>query len=385
MGRGDKPQKTWSREEWKQEGGQSHHSGGRGPPWRWWPGAFSSPQARAKAGAVKYDQIAVPGRNSSQPHQAVPEESYEGYGAMREVQKALTSARKADNRIRKLREDRAHKEQQWKLYQQKKKEEFLQEERRYKADQQRIEEDIMAQMKLGEESARLVQTLVTHGCAARTEPLVEAEGAWEAMLKGPEDPPATNFLKDALTAAGTMQGLSRPVAGTEGLMRPEAALQLLQATLAQLPPGLLQSGTPVVGGQATTVERVSEAGEPPPVTATKGPTEPYLASPSTRTLEEIWGQPSHSPNTRHKNATRQPVKGGTLQPVHTGTGSGESLGSKLDAKRREALRPFGIPKSEELKEDVLPPQGGEHIDVDQEGPHGGAGNGRSGVSLDGMG
>ena len=105
---------------------------------------------------------------------------------MREVQKSLSAARKSDNRIRRLKEERRTKEAQWIQFQKESRDAFLQEKQRYQAALDKIDESIKAATSAGQESADMVQALVIHGMEAKNKragQIDQTDGSWEALIR----------------------------------------------------------------------------------------------------------------------------------------------------------------------------------------------------------
>eukprot|EP00439_Symbiodinium_sp_Y106_P055375 s474_g7.t1 len=382
--------KAWQfNEEWHQAG---HQAGQR--PWRsrLWSGAWqASPKARAAR--PQYDQIRLPEPSQKTWQSEDSEEPSTGSELRREIQKALSNARKSDLKVRRLREERRVKEEQWRIFQKEAKEEFLKERKRFETALQRIEGEITTATKSGQEASLLVQNLAINGIGAKPGPVEDTKTeAWESLIADEEAHMEPGFLRDALLAAqqfhadpkGSGKGSGMVASGS--LMTPEAAAMLLQMTMAHLPPGF-----PVVPGAAAGDSRT-----PGPYTSqpdasveagAQGSRAPFPTSPSQPKMDITpgGGGPPISPGTRSRPPTRQPVKGGPLQPVHTGSGTGANLAGKLE-RARQAMRPFGLPvdlagetkQTDQKTEEVVMGSG---TDVDSE-------PGRpkeNGTALDGMG
>ena len=194
-------------------------------------------------GRIQYDQMALPddgkgarGKASGKGEEAA--DVGEGYGMIRDVQRAATTARKADIRVRKLQEEKDRKDAQWLLYKRTQKEEFLRQKARYEAALLRIEKDMREAKSAGQEAVRAVQEIAAGERPASMEVTGDKDNAWEEMIAEEDARLQSGFFATAVEQAR----LARPsVSGrglpSGGLMRPEAAAQLLQATLAHLPQG----------------------------------------------------------------------------------------------------------------------------------------------------
>eukprot|EP00439_Symbiodinium_sp_Y106_P021361 s11356_g2.t1 len=147
--------------------------------------------------------------------------------------------------VRKLKEDRGMKEKQWKIYEQEAKAEYLKERKRFELALQKIDQEIKEVTGNGQEASKQVQALATNGLATKQARADNGREMWETMLAEPEAAPEPGFFRDALLAA--QQAKAQPTAHSasgsaeSGLMTAEAATQLLQATLAQLPSEVLRA------------------------------------------------------------------------------------------------------------------------------------------------
>ena len=232
--------KKWHKQQDYQYGGRQpwgRQQPGYGRSWQVWPGAYSSPRSQR----LHYDQVTVP-----EDKPAVEEEPASGSASssalMRKVQKSLSAARKSDNRIRRLREDRKTKEAQWIQFQKESREAFLQEKQRYQAALAKIDEDIQSATAAGQESADMVQALVLHGMEAKMKQpgrMDESDGSWEALIREAEPQMEPGFLKDALLAAQRMSQPSTAAMPDGSLISPEAAARFFQAAMAAMAPAPL--------------------------------------------------------------------------------------------------------------------------------------------------
>ena len=92
------------------------------------------------------------------------------------------------------------------------------ERQRFEADLQKIEADIHASTVSGQEAAKQVQALVNGTEAARPTAMA-TDGAWEALISGPDPVEESGFLREALRAARTIPSSGpRPPNGQEGQM-----------------------------------------------------------------------------------------------------------------------------------------------------------------------
>ncbi|CAE7844688.1 unnamed protein product, partial [Symbiodinium microadriaticum] len=214
-----------------------------GRPWRLWQGAWSaSPKGSGGAGSrPRYDQMPLPS-DSTAGRAADTDPERAGRGEfMKEIQRIVTTARKADGRVRRLMDERSRREAQWKEFERKSRSDFLEEKHKYVADLQKLEDDIEAAKKQGVDASTEVQQLVATGMRAREAPLsAEAPDDWDTLLtaEGAEAP--SGFLQDALAAAERARGNGPPLPREGGgrFLNPTDAARVLAATLAALPPGV---------------------------------------------------------------------------------------------------------------------------------------------------
>ncbi|CAE7273381.1 unnamed protein product [Symbiodinium sp. CCMP2592] len=337
--------KKWKEGEWRDDTAPWHQEHGRS--YRLWPGSWhASPKARNDP--PRYDQVVLQDGKGQEGRRQKEEETVltETNPLLREVQKALSGARRADGKVRRLREDRCRKEKQWKVFQQQSKAAFVKEEKRYEAALEKIETEIAEATAAGQAASQMIHSLVNHGIPTKATEEVPARGSWEALLEQEEPPMEPGFLSDALRAAqqARMRCNSDGNHSSGAVAPQEAALKLLRDTLASLPPEIGASlGLGTVPGSSNTAGMVDGSGfgpGAPTLLAPAGPKEPYASSPSTTTMDAaIRATTSPSPQPKVKAGNRQPVKGAAIQPVHTSHPS-MGLTGKLEAKR-SALLPFG--------------------------------------------
>ena len=373
-------QDGWSAYDGQRSGGQ--------PPWRVWSGAYAaSPKVAARP---HYDAIVLHGDKHKK---TIKEElslvESQDVLLRREVQKALSQARKADARVRRLKEERATREAQWDQYVKDSRDAFRAEKARHEKHLQRIEEEIKGTIEAGKEASTQVQELILNGpqrVEEATQPMGETDDSWDALI-GAEPQLEPGFLKDAVMAAQRVQlGGSQPSMPPGAMMTQEAATRLLQLALAGLPqtvhsgpiamsqpgpvppvprqdplittapPGLGHAGGqpaepsgPPSGDQQipTHGPQAYDALSPAPANARSTP---YPPNPSHQphlpaevgqqhaaTVPEV-RRPAHT-----KGVPRQDFKLASKSPPKPVTGSMD-IQDKLDAKRqaaRSAMQPFG--------------------------------------------
>ena len=344
--------KKWQTEEWPPSWQQAED-------WRrrLWSGAWSaSPKAQNKAAASRYDSVQVP-----HPKQNPGSEETEPQSAMgafhREVQRVLTTAKKADVKLRKLNEERQRRGAQWSAWAKEQKEKFLTQKRQYEADLDRIQNDIATVTAQGREASEAIRTLIARGTVDVAEPM-ETNTAWEDMIEQQEDDHLSGFFQEALLAArraGSIPGgmaYPRMDGSAQGMISQATAARLLAAAMSGMPPGPSGLGHPPPGLHPSAATNIhaeaashgSTATDPVPIHKAAPVQPPYETSPSSRPQPPAT---ETSPNLSHPQASpsaarrpRVPVKGAPVKPVHTGVGLAGTLAGKLEEKRA-AMRPFG--------------------------------------------
>ncbi|OLP80329.1 hypothetical protein AK812_SmicGene39257 [Symbiodinium microadriaticum] len=342
----------------------------------------SSPQPKASS-KLRYDQMKIPQADMQRLQTLSPDSPTMGHSAlMREVQKMVSMARKADGRVRKLKEEQSKRETQWKLFAKKSREDFLTEQKNYEADMKRLAVEIQTATQKGVEASAEVKDIIAHGVRPQ-DPAMETTDAWDALLEEPSAPAEpSGFLREALAAAENL-GSRRapgPASGDGRLMQPEQAARLLAATLASLPPGtdLQQFGLrgPAPAPSPVPPPLVPEPLYHPPQPVQRDPTlgpptycamspgtrekrtEPYPATsplpvkpdamPATEQDHKVPPpvlHPGQRDPSQHRDRTdeeppRSNVKDATKTLPTKGSAGKADIQAKLDAKRSAAMQPF---------------------------------------------
>ncbi|OLP97549.1 hypothetical protein AK812_SmicGene20101, partial [Symbiodinium microadriaticum] len=365
-------------------------AGGK-PPWRVWSGAYASPKASNRP---QYDSIVLPtSKDKKISREEVRVDSRDSL-LRREVQKALSQARKADNRVRKLRDEKDTREAQWAQYVKESREAYLKEKARYEGHLQRIDDEIKGTMETGKEASAQVQSLILNGPPAGSDavrPMEEEDTSWDALI-GAEPQLEPGFLRDAVLAARQVpvEG-QRPPHPAGALMTQEAAARLLQMAMAGLPQAVSQGGQvlpaapppglhptvpiqeappPTFGGHRGPDPAVSEGRlpdsrqpveEPVPTaynSMSPGPAShraaPYPpASPTQPPPVEVTEAATEEHHLEHgqprpaqPKIPRQDIKSATKSPPVKPSLGSTDMQTKLEAKRTQArdglaMRPFG--------------------------------------------
>ncbi|CAE7492080.1 unnamed protein product [Symbiodinium sp. KB8] len=346
---------------WQQDWGKDWTSK-QPASWQLWRGSRQSPRAKED----RYDLIQV-SESTSTPTEPPQAPTGSGKGdLMREVQRSLTAARKADNKVRKLAEEKKTRATQWELWAQEAKVKFRRQRKQYEDDIQKIDEAIVATTAEGESAAQLVQDLVAHGLAAKQQRQpMEDDSAWDALMAEEETHPESGFLKDALLAArrATSAPRTAPREATGGaIATPDAAARLLNAR-------------PTTAGSSRATDGCDYGGHPVPpaipvplAAADEGrvpqtghtAAAPVLAPPGLPV-------PATSPEAKRPVAPkRQSVK--TLTKPEAPSLGGTSLGDKLSERRQAILgeTPSGDHQEERPPEPRMPARISIHEDDDSD-------------------
>ena len=248
----------------------------------------------------------------------------------RAIQKALTTATKADTRVRKLKEEIHTRRAQWSQYQKDLYQKFATEQRRFETDIRRLEGEVASTMEAGQEAARAVHYIAVHGLPETSEP--DDEGtyeAWQRLISAPPPRPApAQFLTEAMNAARNVR------------VHPQG--------LQQVPPAAVTSSVPLhqtdVGDVPMEQAHMPNAAPPaahaaPTYAENEHPAMPFQASPGNTTSGQPTAPTSVTPEHRRPPAgTRTPIKAHT-KPPPANLGS-QGLEAKLEQKRN-AMKPFG--------------------------------------------
>ncbi|OLQ07331.1 hypothetical protein AK812_SmicGene9274 [Symbiodinium microadriaticum] len=143
----------------------------------------------------------------------------------RQVQRALTTSKRCETKMRKLAETKETRQIQWKAWKEQLKASFLKQQQQFEKDQAALETEIATLRSQGEDAAKSMQQLVLHGPAAmELDASVEAAadgGAWDALMSSSaSEVPVTDFMRQAYALAQMAvqrQGSLCPPEGQRGL------------------------------------------------------------------------------------------------------------------------------------------------------------------------
>ncbi|CAE7878516.1 PETs, partial [Symbiodinium microadriaticum] len=352
--------KQWANKDWQKYSHQQAYDGHGS--WQLWRGAWATSPKTTQRGRgqppARYDWTEIQD-TALEPYweNEGMEEPEDTDSAIRKaMMKGLHTAKKADNRIRKLRQDVKRRRAQFQQFEKDLKQQYHDEQRRFENDMQKLEMDIEQATQAGQEASKAVQHIALHGPPATGSQEAEIGESWSRLMATPAttetEGPATDFLKEAMAAVQQAQRgppAAPPTANPGQLMSATAAAQILASVLAA-------TGVPVTPAQ---VPQAAPTMTAPPSTSANDPTTttgvpghvPYVPSPSTRKLEHPVGlSPGHKASPPARPKQRAPLKGQPIQPVHQAP-SCKAIETRLEAKRQAAL-PFGAappPSSEDAE------------------------------------
>ncbi|CAE7305572.1 unnamed protein product [Symbiodinium sp. KB8] len=259
---------------------------------------------------------------------------------MREVQKMVSMARKADGRVRKLKEEQSKRETQWKLFAKKSREDFLTEQKNYEADMKRLAVEIQTATQKGVEASAEVKDIIAHGVRPQ-DPAMETTDAWDALLEAARLlaatlaslPPGTDLQQFGLRGPAPAPSPVPPPLVPEPLYHPPQPVQrdptLGPPTYCAMSPGTREKRT-----------------EPYPATSPL-PVKPD-AMPATEQDHKVPPpvlHPGQRDPSQHRARTdeeppRSNVKDATKTLPTKGSAGKADIQAKLDAKRSAAMQPF---------------------------------------------
>ena len=371
---------------WRPRGGKPKY--GDSEYWQWWPGTWS-PRQRQKA--ERYDDLPVSTQQSGHYTEGPGASSMsENMKFMQELQRAVTQARRMDAKVRKLKEDKIQKTQQWEKYQTDTKRKFLKNRQAYQDDMEKLDQAVAEATTAGQESAELARQIVLRGASSAPTGDAMDVDHWTTLLEGEQgavpDAP-DSFLGQMLSMAG--RG-AVPSAPGPRMLRPEIVQQLMaymgiggqpapphggapgvMPTMAAAPGSGTEphpahgGGAPVPTPAAMTMPApappgLAHPGAPPGYTNVVPPAglsappsgeplfmhpEPFVGSP-TPMMDAAGPPPTTMPNASPGQRNKPPIPRVSVKqrpPIVTAPLTGPSLDSKLDATRAAALRPFGLP------------------------------------------
>ena len=188
---------------------------------------------------LRYDQMEVPANQLREQRQTGEESTSGKTDMMKEIQRMVSAARRADGKVRRLHEAKAKREAQWVLFEKKSRADFLEQKRLYENDVRRILDEIEEATQQGVIASAEAQDLAAHGFRPKPQAMsVEEPDAWDSLIHD-EANQEQGFLGEALRAARQASAATpqHPARSDGSMAGPAEAARLLAATLAALPPG----------------------------------------------------------------------------------------------------------------------------------------------------
>ena len=315
--------------------------------WQLWEGSWSaSPKHGTKhPQGLRYDQFLTKGLGKggkSQPGFSPEDTTSEpggSHGALKDIQKVLSQARRSDTRVRKLMEEEEFKKRQWKAFEDYSRKAFIKQKKNYEADLARIAEEKSQAEALGRQAAQSVYGIVLRGTQEAVVEEAPAGGdAWDTLWEADTEEPDlsdTGFFAGALAAAREAASFAAGPADTP----PERMVRVRPMSPA--------AGVPAPSYGPPTVAD--------PYMTTPSATMPTPPGPAHLGDErEAPGPASRTRQSGHANTQRLPVKHGPKAAVRTTPPPGGALEARLQARRAamsgdvptpapsegSALRPF---------------------------------------------
>ena len=312
MGGGRKKQQQWS--DWS---GQYKEE--RDRRWQYWQGSWP----RSPREPTRYDQMPVQMEHASSSTDGTDvtmdawDASSSGTALMQAIQKTLTSGRRAEGKVRRLKEEIARRDAQWQAYIKSLKVKYSNQKKLYSADIQKLRQDLQQATDHSQAAAQQVIQLVAGEVQPEPQENTVDDEGWETLVANAE-PPANpgSFMQAALLAAKAMQQAGRAVTSTDPMRNPAHEARVVHGPTGP-EPGLTYAA-------------------PPPGLAEVGlPEHPYQLSPSTGTI-----LPAISPGAKGKAAPKEAQRRGVKYRISPPSGlvPGPSLGQKLVDKREAILQ-----------------------------------------------
>ncbi|CAE7247667.1 unnamed protein product, partial [Symbiodinium sp. CCMP2456] len=340
-----------------------------------------------------YDRVQLGGKGArgkpegTPPWQDVSAGGQEALSQTQAVQRALTIARKADAKIRRLRSEVDVRKQQWEKFIVEQKQNFVRQKRQFGDDISKLEHEIQQATAAGHEAAERMKAIVLQGVEAvrQQEVAMETEDdEWDRLMQEEEASTVpSGFLQEAYSAAQRLQsgppatavvatdaggGRGLPMTGGSGMPPYNHASPLGASTDPYLASPTFGPGGPINVALHRTGpnEAVAMSGATP-----RPPSTPVVTPQRGTTAMPMTPPPARPPGLPADGGTISAALGAAPDPnvgalPNAATESaGTGLADKLAAKREErcsALHPFKVCPSDSgmtsrpTPEDPGPPQ-----------------------------
>ena len=212
---------AWQQAPWK----NGHGQGDQAAAWAYWPGSWRTRQspklgrgeqedAWHSTSTVRFPSYSQIGESSQDmahpPGKGVDPSVQEGGDPfVKTMQKLLNGSRKAEARLRKIRQDQAGKRQQWATFQEQLKAAFVEQRHQFQADMAKLDAELVEVEGQRRATSAQIQDLVAGGNpvtptpAKDVQPSAEDAAAWHMLMSASPspDPEQDVILRQALLAA----------------------------------------------------------------------------------------------------------------------------------------------------------------------------------------
>ncbi|OLP88390.1 Lysosomal aspartic protease [Symbiodinium microadriaticum] len=148
---------------------------------------------------LRYDQM-TPADSSQQGPWIAPEEDT---AHLSRIQKALTVAKRADTKVRKIAHEKELRRKQWEMYTAEAKLRFINQRKNFENDMARLEREQEAAVEQGRMASGQVKAIVAGTAPDEDMEEPNSARAWEALWQSVEHTtPSSDFLAEAMIAAG---------------------------------------------------------------------------------------------------------------------------------------------------------------------------------------
>ena len=236
---------------WKGGGDSSYSSYYQQPSsWQLWKGSWGSPRGKHQDDD-RYDAGLEDWPGSSDQTADRHTGDTENSARLRAVQQALTRAKKADQRIRKIAEEEKRRTELWQKYMKEAQAKFVRQKKQHESDMQRLREEGAQAREQGTQAAAMVQhiVLMQNMPQAACEDATMTDPDWEKLVQESEETSVEgSFLRQAMQFAAMNTVPMPPPAGGIPHVLPKAPAQASFFATQAAPGGV--STTPVGAGHA---------------------------------------------------------------------------------------------------------------------------------------
>ena len=337
-GAGEGMGKNWNKNKSSQSWGKKDTYDERA--YRYWSGSWSVSLRHTASPSARYDKVKIPEPNTTSkvdalhPWRATDKEASGQMALMNAIQRSLTSARKADGRMRRLQDEKQRRQQQWDQWVKEQKINYHKQRKQFEADITKIDQDLAQTAEAGSTAAANVKNIILQGVDNLSQQRDQQEpddGDWDRMMQEDMIVETAGFYKEAVQAARTLQ--PQPLSTTTG---PVPSAPAPAATYSQSSPGPTATDpyltSPRVGAGSAHREALGKATRGTNIGPPQGP-DAEAATPPTTPIRGTPG-PARTPAPH-------------IRPVALPQASEPpgDLADRLSANResrRKAMQPFGV-------------------------------------------